>query len=73
MLSYTGCIGMVSPQYESSYVYQDHSSVNKLFHNGCIEMVSPQYESSYAYQVDASVEMLSYTGCIGTALSHWSH
>ena len=38
------CIDMVCLQYESSYVCQFYSSLQKLSHIGYICMVSPQYE-----------------------------
>ena len=49
MLSYNGCIDKVSPQYDSSYVYEDYYSVKMLCHTGCIEMASPHYVPSYVY------------------------
>ena len=63
MLSYNGCIDKVSPQYDSSYVYQDYSSVKMPCHTGCMEMVSP-HVPTYVYQYHSSVKILSYKGCI---------
>ena len=37
-LNLSGFIYMVSPQYESPYAYQDHSSEKMLSHIGCIDM-----------------------------------
>ena len=44
ILAKNTCIDMVCLQYESSYVCQFYSSLQKLSHIGYICMVSPQYE-----------------------------
>ena len=45
-LPHNGCIGMASPQYVSSYEFQD-LALMMLSNSWCIGMASPKYESSY--------------------------
>ena len=64
ILAKNTCIDMVCLQYESSYVCQFYSSLQKLSHIGYICMVSPQYEWSYVCQVYSSLQKLSHIGYI---------
>ena len=52
---------MASPQYESSYEFQDLALII-LYNSGCIDIASPQYE--YECQYYLYIKTLSHTGCI---------
>ena len=63
---------MASPQYESSYEFQDLALII-LSNSGCIGMASTQYELSYEHGDPLYVKIFSHSGCIVMAFTQYEH